>query len=238
MKKVNLNGILWRLILILVFIVLALFVIGYASGYGLDIKSRQIYRTGIIEIQPRPDNADVFIDNDKVSTGRFRGNLLPGRYEIRMEKTGYFAYKKSIDLKKGQAVIINEVQLFAQSPIIEKFTENSFKKELSKVAENDGLMSIKGEVYQNDTFVTRYSSDLSGLSWFPNRRYISFTKDNRLHLLSIEGDYDVDLLEKDSQTPAIFINSGRTVIYENKGELYSAKIILDKEKSGTIQSQN
>lgn len=238
MKKLNINGILWRLILVLIFVILALFVIGYASGYGLDIRSRQVYRTGIIEIQPQPGDADVYIDNDKVSTGRFRGNLLPGRYEIRIEKTGYSAYEKSIDLKKGQAVIINEVQLFAQNPIIEKFSENSFKKELSKVAESDGLLSIKGEVYQNDTFVTRYSSDLFGLSWFPNRRYISFTKDNRLHIISIEGDYDVDLLEKDSQTPAVFINSGRTVIYENKGELYSAKIILDKEKSGTVQSQN
>lgn len=238
MKRVNINGILWRLLLIIIFIVLAFFVIGYASGYGLDIKSKTVYRTGIIEVQPQPKECDIYLNDEKVSSGEYRGNLLPGNYDIKITKNGYFDYNDSVYLSKGQAIILNQVQLFLKDPKIEKFSENSFKNELSKVAETDGLMTTRGEIYQNDNFVTRYSSDLYSPSWFPNRRLISFTKDNRLHLLSIESNYDVDILEKDSKTPAVFVNSGRTVIYENKGELYSAKIIGDEGKSGNIQSQN
>lgn len=238
MKKVNINGIAWRLLLVIIFLIMAMFVVGYASGYGLDIESRKVYRTGIIEVQPQPEDADVYINDKLVSNGRYRENLLPGNYKLRISKEGYFDYARSIDLKIGQAIIINDSQLFLKNPTIEKFAESSFKNELSKVAETDGLSSSKGEIYQNDNLVTRYSSDIYGLNWFPNRRYISFTKDGRFHILSIEGDYEVDLFEKDSQSPAIFINSGKTVIYENKGELYSAKIIADKDKSGIIQSQN
>jgi len=204
---------------------LALFIIGYASGYGFNLSDKSLYRTGIIEVQPNPPQSKIYVNGKYQGDGRIRLSLAPGRYRIKVTCELYNEYEKQVDLKKGQAIVLNQVQLFLGEPKVEKFDQGQLKGELEQLTESDGLSSQNSEIYQGDNLITRFSSDVYGLSWFPNRSMISYTQNNRLKLISIDGDYIVNLLDKDSKSPAVYINSGKFVIYKNAGDIYRAQII-------------
>jgi hypothetical protein len=72
--------------------------------------------------------------------------------------------------------------------------------------------------------VTRFATDPLGVSWYSDRRYMAFTQDNMLKIIGIDGTNIVDILKKNSDTPVVFVNSGKSVIYENDGKIYRAEI--------------
>ncbi len=97
MKRVTISG-----ILILTFILIGTAIaVLYARGYRFNNQNMKfIEGTGILVATSKPDGARVFI-NDHLSTATNNTiNLSPGNYEVRIERDGYFSWKKQIIIKK------------------------------------------------------------------------------------------------------------------------------------------
>ncbi len=62
-------------------------------------------RTVILTINTTPSNADIYINNEKLS-GKIK-ELSPGRYKIKVKKDGYFDDSRTIDVVKGKDVTEN-----------------------------------------------------------------------------------------------------------------------------------
>jgi len=213
------------ILLTVLFIAIAFIIVAYASGYKIDFTSKNISATGLIDIQTGVKDAKIYLNNELVGEGRITSrNLSPGRFEIKVSKSGYHDWLRSIDLSPGEAEVFNDVILFKENPAIEKFDFGSDKNSLMKLSDTNKLRSNGGEIYQNDFLVTRFASDVFGLCWYTDPRYIAFTSEGRLKIVEIDGTNLNDILEKDSSGPVVFVNSGRSLIYENKGEIFRAEI--------------
>lgn len=207
---------------VFIFIIAGFFCITYATGYKVDISTRNLVQTSMIVVQT--DNADISLDNKPVGTGKVvLRDLKSGHYNIDISKEGYHSWNRAIDLVPGEAEIIDDDILFKTEIVPQEYTvtEPGFFANLSD-AQN--LSTVSNELYQNSNFVTRFTEEIKGVCWYSDRRYIAYTYDNHLKIIETDGTNEVLILEKNSDTPAVFTNSGRSVVYENNGKVYKADI--------------
>ncbi|MCX6809525.1 MAG: PEGA domain-containing protein [Candidatus Berkelbacteria bacterium] len=194
----------------------------YVTGYQIDLVNKDIKQTGIISVQT--DNANIYLDDKLVGNGRVTlRNITPNSYNIKVTKEGYHIWEKNIKLEAGEAEILNNIVLFKENIIPREFSvdQNDF---FNKIADTAQIRVDGGEIYQNDQLVTRFDKNIYGASWYPNNQYIAFTYNAKLHIMEIDATNDIEILDKDSQTPIVFVNSGKSVIYENNGKVYQADI--------------
>jgi len=207
------------------FALLAGAIITYALGYKVNLSTRNVNKTAIIEVRPDISDASVILNGRDMGKGRLTFRYLtPGRYEIKVVINEYHDFVKQFDLKGGEAVVIDDIIMFRKSPVAQEFDFNGGQKELSKIADIDNLSALGGEIYENGNLVTRLSTDVKGLCWYDDRRYVAFTNDNLLKIININGTNEIDLLKKNSDGPVVFVNSGRSVIYESDGKIYRVQI--------------
>ena len=94
-------------ILIIVFIIifflggpLAIF---YSRGYRFDWESRKVVKSGGLSFKTKPESCEIYLDGkpkkrtDFLFGNAFIKNLVPKKYNIRIEKEGYFPWEKSRD---------------------------------------------------------------------------------------------------------------------------------------------
>lgn len=114
MKRVIISG-----ILILTFILIGtVAAVLYARGYRFSNQTTKfIEGTGILVATSKPDGARVFINGHLSTATNNTINLSPGNYSVRIEKDGYFNWKKQIMIKKETVSEANAL-LF---PIAPKF---------------------------------------------------------------------------------------------------------------------
>jgi len=206
---------------IAIFIIGAFFIITYASGYKVDITNRNISQMGMLVVET---DAKIDLDGKFIGEGKTQlRNLIPGNYEVRLYKEGYQDWTRSFELSPGEAEIINDAILFKSNiePSEYKVETNDF---FDKLSDKDGLAIDGGEIIQNGSFVTRLSKLVNGLCWYSDRRYIAYTYENHLKIIQIDGTNEITLIEKKSDTPVVFLNSGRSVVYESDGKIYRADI--------------
>jgi hypothetical protein len=207
---------------IIIFLIAAFFITAYASGYKFDIRKGNISQTVMLVVETDGYNIDLdgkFIGKDKVTLR----DLKPGEYQIRIYKEGYQDWTRKVELSPGQAGIINDAILFKSSPAVSEYSLDD-KSFFTKISDRDGLSVQDHEIIQNGNFVTRFAREVKGVSWYPDRRYIAYTYENKLKIIEIDGTNEIILVDKTSDSPAVFINSGRSVIYENDGKVYKADI--------------
>lgn len=207
------------------FVICAILIVVYASGYKIDLSKRQFTATALIEIQTKDKDAQIYL-NDKFigSANKTIRDLAQGQYILSVKKDGCYEWTKSIDLKSGEAEIYNNIVLFKENPTIVKSDFDTDLDALAKLADTNSLRSKDGEIFENDNFVTRVSGEISGLSWYPNMQYIAFTNGEKLKIVEIDGTNQVEITKKSSSSPAVFVNSGKTVIFEDDGRIFRAEI--------------
>lgn len=112
-------------VVVLLFVTFISFlVIMYGRGYRINIGNGGntiIAGTGLLALTSTPDGAKVYINDNLTTATDDTINLPPGEYEIRIEKDGYYPWKKKVKLKK-EAVTKTDAVLFPTTPKLEATT--------------------------------------------------------------------------------------------------------------------
>jgi len=119
MRKVVLSSIGLITLLIIVTTVAVLL----ASGYRLTRENGKTFveGTGVMVFTSQPDGARVYV-NDHLTTATDNTiNLQPDEYNVRIEKDGYFPWKKTITIKQGEVSQANAL-LFPNTPKLDPLT--------------------------------------------------------------------------------------------------------------------
>ena len=95
----------------------------YASGYRLSQQNGKTFveGTGVIVLTSAPDGARVFVNDHLTTATNNTINLQPGEYDVRIEKEGYFSWKKKIVVKEGEVSQANAL-LFPSTPKLDPLT--------------------------------------------------------------------------------------------------------------------
>jgi hypothetical protein len=105
---------------ILTFFILAPVIIFYSSGYRIDVKRVKIIKTGTLMIEAKNiKNANLYIDNklheELFDEKIFIYNLLPGEYQIRLEKEGYHQWQKEVTIDSSLTTFAKNIILFKKN---------------------------------------------------------------------------------------------------------------------------
>ncbi|MFH1509692.1 MAG: PEGA domain-containing protein [Candidatus Nealsonbacteria bacterium] len=131
------------------FIFFFLFMIGgpstilYSQGYRLNLNPEKgeklITQTGGIFIKAAPRQADIYINGKLEEKTDFLfgsvliENLLPGKYEVEVNKTGYQPWKKTLEIKEKEVTEGKSILLFPEefnfNPLIEEIEDIWFTPE-------------------------------------------------------------------------------------------------------------
>lgn len=91
------------LLIIVVFFVLAPLIVLYVSGTGFNFGENLSAGTGILDIQSDPNDAEVFINGEKIdSTPTTERFIKQGSYTIKVSKSGYRSWEKQLFVEAGQ----------------------------------------------------------------------------------------------------------------------------------------
>ena len=108
---------LFRKILFCFFVVVYLSVcpllILYALGYVYNPLKQGLVRTGVIRLSTVPSRASVYLEQSRFAhqTPTIIEKLLPGRYQIGLEKKGYKRWDYTVTMEAGKAVSFDSVLL-------------------------------------------------------------------------------------------------------------------------------
>ena len=93
----------------------------YGKGYRLNISgegNKIISGTGLLVLTSTPNGAKVYLDDNLTTATNDTINLAPGEYNVRIEKDGYYPWKKKVILK-NEAVTKTDAVLFPVAPKLE-----------------------------------------------------------------------------------------------------------------------
>ncbi len=189
------------LLFLLFFILTAPVLILYSQGYRFDFnwqeKKIKLIQTGGIAIGASPNNVSIFLDGKlKKKTGIFFttavvNNLIPKKYNIRVEKEGYYAWEKNLEVKEKQ---VTEAKYIVLIP------ENLDVQQLSQSVEEFWILS------ENKILVKEISGEKWGL------KIINTDRNLKIHLI----DQD-EISKKNSQLLDLKISSDKEEIYLSLG---------------------
>ncbi len=66
-----------------------------------------------IEVSSSPQNADVYLDDEKQGTTPLKVNVIPGKHTIRISKENYRTWERSIDVPEEGGAINTELEMTA-----------------------------------------------------------------------------------------------------------------------------
>lgn len=110
---------------ILIFLFLGTIIaIIYGKGYQIDFKQGrpEISGTGLLVATSIPDGAQVLINNHLTTATNNTINLAPGTYNVTIQKEGYYAWHKTVQVQK-EVVSKATATLFPNAPKLESITD-------------------------------------------------------------------------------------------------------------------
>lgn len=116
--------------LVLIFIIIAPSIILYSQGYRFDFKEMKFLKTGGIYVKAYPSGVNVLIDGKyKNTTSAFSRdllvqNLFPDSHTVKLEKTGYRSWEKSLKVEETKVTEAKYVILFPNDIPFESISDN------------------------------------------------------------------------------------------------------------------
>ena len=116
---------------VVLFFIIAPYIIIYSLGYRIDFEQKKIVITGGIYVRALPLGSDVIVDSKIKNTTSFLSptvfvqNLLPKQHSILIKKGGYYDYKKNLEVKEKEVVKLEQVILFKEKILFDILTDKT-----------------------------------------------------------------------------------------------------------------
>ncbi|NCN22477.1 PEGA domain-containing protein [Candidatus Falkowbacteria bacterium] len=140
---------------VFVFIFGTIFLSLYASGYKFNLSwplefNRLLIKTGMIALNSDPKGAIIYLDGKVqpsvawrpwqkkyLSTPAKIKNVIPGEYEIMVERHGYWPFKTTLRVNSGLTTFYENISLFkSDNPTIKAISDESLSEETIDLSPN------------------------------------------------------------------------------------------------------
>jgi len=111
-------------IFLVLFIFVALVIVFYALGYTFDWQKKSLTTTGAFYFKSHPDGAKIYINNEYAGdTNKFIRRLTPKNYDIKISKSDYYDWQKTLDIKSGLVTEAENIFLIKNNYIANSVTD-------------------------------------------------------------------------------------------------------------------
>jgi len=89
----------------------------YASGYRYNVKKNAVEKTGALVLETKPSRASILLNNESVNenTPARLKNIIPDKYNVKLEKEGYYTWEKDLEIKSQEATFAEDIILFKKA---------------------------------------------------------------------------------------------------------------------------
>jgi hypothetical protein len=145
---------------VFIFLVGLPFILSFSLGYKFDTRNFKFTKTGIIVIKTQPLAASVYLDNSPLrdKTPVTINELLPGRYNLRIELEQHYPWTGEAEVNKGKVTRLEKIILFPLRPNIKQLN-----KERLSIFWIDELDKTIYYINQDDNII--YTSNPEGESY-------------------------------------------------------------------------
>lgn len=102
-------------VFLFIFLITTPLILLYTAGFRYNIQKGRVQKTGIIIVSTAPRKAQIFL-NDKFyelkSTPAEIKNILPGDYEIKIQKEGYHSWSKKLPVYENTTTFAEKIILW------------------------------------------------------------------------------------------------------------------------------
>jgi len=152
------------LIFVIIFFLVAPPLVLYTSGFRYDFEYKRIVETGSLVIKSYPQNADVYINEEKYpeTSPCIINTILPGKINLLISKEGYYDWAKTIDINPRVTTFEENIRLFAKSEPIniiqDNITKYWFNEKQDKFAylNKDNQLRIFNTLNKKDTLIANF----------------------------------------------------------------------------------
>lgn len=254
---------------IIIFIILSAGIVFYTAGYQYQFKKEMIEKSGGILLEFEPKEVDIYVQNKKVDTTGFFDNsykitqLLPGEYDIKIEKEGYHAWQKKLTVEGEKINFIKNIILFRNNTLprltlsgnITNLITSKNKEIIYFTEQQENGLFFKSfneknsELTEISFFKTTTSADIipqfslnekNIFINFQNNNYIYNIADKKLVIID-----DIFTNIKDIKNVRWSLNSDNIIYALSDNEIYQLNLldytsskIIEKEKGQTFSIED
>lgn len=214
---------LFRIAVVISFIVILVAVISYSRGYRFDFKKKSMTSTGILSFSSYPNAAKVYINNELRGVTNLNQPLIPGRYHVEVKKDGYTSWNKDIILK-GELVMTIDALLFPLNPSLSPQTNLGIVKAVPIDQTGKVILFSQTENPEKDGLYL-FDSSFKPLSIFPPLKLILLKKN-----LDTYGSFDF------KNTRVFFSPDYKEAIFEFEETTSKSELNTSNNINNTTQS--
>lgn len=155
----------FRLLVLVIFVGLLVGIIAYARGYRLDIKQKSLNSTGILALSSNPKAAKVYINGELKGVTDLNLTLPPGTYSVEIKKDGYTNWSKDLQLR-GEIVMSLDAMLFPKNPSLSPLTNLGIVKAIP-VDQTDRILLFSQNNDPETDGIYLFDSNQKPISFLP-----------------------------------------------------------------------
>ncbi len=92
------------------------------------MQKKSLVITGAFYFKSYPKEADIYINNQyQRKTNKFIKRVLPGEYDTKISKTGYYDWQKTLEIKSKLVTEAQNILLVKKEPSLNLVTDNNVK---------------------------------------------------------------------------------------------------------------
>ena len=223
-----------------VFLIVTPMLIFDAYGYGFDFQKRGFVKVGGISIKSVIPDVNVFINNEyKNKTAPFSKDLLiqkliPGEYKVRVEKTNYHPWEKTLQVNEQKVAKAENIYLFQENIPFEINKENISNFFLSEKKDAIVYLTTNQELIFNGTTIldstsskNYFTTGIEDVKFFPDLKKILIHDKTKYYYLDItKTSTPVNL--KVLETAEYFYLKNDSVVYKTKDQIIEYSLTSKK----------
>jgi len=158
----------------------------YASGYEFNLSwplkfNRLIIKTGMIAVDTIPSGAVIYLNDrpqanfslnpfkkEYLTTAAKVKNVLPGEYDLRLKRAGYWPFHKKINVYSGQTTFAEDINLFRDDQPLLVTADGETEVQLSASRKYLYLPAAKKIITLKNGEARIILADKTGSSWLKN----------------------------------------------------------------------
>lgn len=231
-KKIQFLGFVTSVLTIVVGLAITALVLGTANGYRIDFTNFKVDKVGAIVINAVPNGSTAKIGKNEHNLTSFSNmiSLLPGRYDISINKEGYQEWKNFVRLESGQAIVFDKVYLFLKEPKLNleraaTLAEQAVLDANPIVLVSGGEIRLKLAGNAADLLVTRLSESIVSAELLDDN-HIVFQVNSQVRIIEKAGTNDTFILDLGENDPVKLIprQNGTILAIVKNGVLKEYKI--------------
>jgi len=226
-KHSRISSFLIRILIFVIFWVVALAAIIASLGLHIDWRHFRIQETGIVYLSSSIGELEAAVKVDGLSDDRLPASFtkMPeSNYSAEVKKPGFVTWNKNFEVDSSRVSAWENIVLITNRPATVEETDQ-LNRQIDEPL--DKTIIIKNnELWVEKVLITRFSDNITNAIWYTDGAHIVYQIKNKIKIIEEDGKNETNLVSLSSDAPVTFrlLSRGQELLYQDGDQVLVAEI--------------